>query len=267
MQHLQHPLTPVNGIPAEDVFLVMDDLGSQVGMGYVVCQFQQHLDPDCPINIYASLESASSARYLLSGALVARARQMRDMNPNARARVYTAVRVDDEAQQAFYRENGWNLEHTEVRLKLNPAAAENRFPMGSVIREIPLNTQEEQMGLLSRMAANDVTHLDMGFLFQVMRTPHFRALGMTRGNQILAEAVVAGNNKNCELLAVYVSPESRMQGIGKALVSHLMTVMASEGATEFTVRMMTRSAPQMALSRAFSPETLDTLTVFPELSL
>ena len=58
-----------------------------------------------------------------------------------------------------------------------------------------------------------------------------------------------------------------MQGIGKALVAHLMTVMASEGATEFTVRMMTRSAPQMALSRAFSPETLDTLTVFPELSL
>ena len=68
--------------------------------------------------------------------------------------------------------------------------------MGSVIREIPLNTQEEQMGLLSRMVANDVTHLDMGFLFQVMRTPHFRALGITRGNQILAEAVVAGPVNN-----------------------------------------------------------------------
>ena len=69
-----HPQAPVNGLNPEDVFYAIDDLGAQAGYGFILYQQQPGLYPDCPVNMYFSIAGDPSARYLLFGALVARAR-------------------------------------------------------------------------------------------------------------------------------------------------------------------------------------------------
>ena len=267
MQHLQHPMGPLHQIPPEDVFLSVDDGGTQTGMGYVICQVQPHLDPDCPINIYFSLECAPQVRFLLFGALVARARQLRDVNPSMKARIYTAIGPGETETASFYESSGLTLNHTEVMVRLNPLTREAYLPMGASIKEIPLFSPEEQMRLLSRFQQNDLKYLDAAYLQQMMNTPHFRAMGVVQNDRILAEGVTAGVGGKCELLALYVAQDVRRQGIAKVLLRQFMIVMMAEGVTDFTARIMTRSAPQSALTRAFAAEQLEVLTLFPELSI
>ena len=69
-----HPQQPVNGLNPEDVFYAVDDLGTQTGYGFILYQLQPGLYPDCPVNLYFSIDGDAASRYLLFGALVARAR-------------------------------------------------------------------------------------------------------------------------------------------------------------------------------------------------
>ena len=89
-----HPAQPVNGLNPEDVFYAVDDLGTQAGYGFILYQYQPGLYPDCPVNLYFSLDGDPSARYLLFGALVARARILQAANPALRTRLYTSISPD-----------------------------------------------------------------------------------------------------------------------------------------------------------------------------
>lgn len=84
-----HPQGMYNNMPPENVFLAADEMGNEIGVGYIIRVMQPNIFPDRPVNLYISMECQPVARYMLFGALVARARQMRDENPQLRARVYT----------------------------------------------------------------------------------------------------------------------------------------------------------------------------------
>ena len=52
-----HPAQPVNGLNPEDVFYAVDDLGTQTGYGFILYQYHPGLYPDCPVNLYFSIDS------------------------------------------------------------------------------------------------------------------------------------------------------------------------------------------------------------------
>ena len=53
---VNHPLGMYNNLPPEDVFVITDEMGNEMGVGYVIYQFQPHLYPDCPINLYFTMD-------------------------------------------------------------------------------------------------------------------------------------------------------------------------------------------------------------------
>ena len=67
--NIVHPLQPVNGLNPEDVFYAVDDLGTQTGYGFILYQYHPGLYPDCPVNLYFSIDGDPASRYLLFGAL------------------------------------------------------------------------------------------------------------------------------------------------------------------------------------------------------
>ena len=76
-----HPQGMYNNLPPENVFLAADEMGNEIGVGYIIRVMQPNVFPDRPVNLFISMECQPVARYMLFGALVARARQMRDENP------------------------------------------------------------------------------------------------------------------------------------------------------------------------------------------
>ena len=267
MQHLQHPMGPYQGMPPENVFFVIDELGIQSGMGYVIYQYQPHTDPDCPINIYFHLDEVGEQSYQLLGALVARARQMRDQNVDVKARVYTNVAPDDEKELAFYEHNGLDIQYSELVMLLHVPAGESRVPMGCTMDQVPLNTLDEQMALIGRLQQNDIMHIGLADLQRMMRTPHFHCLGLYRQGALIGEVLVSGTGEECEMHAVYIMPGFRRQGFARALVHRVMVIKGTEGVQRFVARFLSRSSPQSGLARAFQAEELAVVTLFPKLQI
>ena len=175
-----HPAQPVNGLNPEDVFYAVDDLGTQAGYGFILYQYQPGLYPDCPVNLYFSLDGDPSARYLLFGALVARARILQAANPALRARLYTSISPADIQLKDFYLQNGFDCDETDNILQLTIPFGDGRIPMSCTVAPTPLHTWDEQQGLLYRLKVNEITFVDLDYLQSLMRMPHFMTLGLYR---------------------------------------------------------------------------------------
>ena len=262
-----HPQQPVNNMNPEDVFFAIDDLGTQTGYGYILYQLQPGLYPDCPVNMFFSIEGDQSSRYLLFGALVARARQLQSVNPSLRARLYTRLDPGDDAGLDFYTHNGFDLEESDAVFSLRIPFGDGRIPMSCTVAAIPLNTWEEQQGLLTRLQMNEMTYLDRNMLMELMHLPHFIALGLYRNAGLIGEAIMAGQGTQAELVAIYIEPGSRRQGMARALLHRTMAIMAAEGVLQVSARVMTRSLPQMHLMNDFGAEQLRVNMLFPGMYL
>ena len=262
-----HPLQPVNGLNPEDVFYAVDDLGAQTGYGFILYQQQPGLYPDCPVNMYFSLDGDPASRFLLFGALVARAKVLQNVNPALRARLYTSISPSDTQLRDFYLHNGFDCDETDQVLQLAMPYGDGRIPMSCTVAPTPLHTWDEQNSLIYRLQMNEITFVDMNYLNSLMRMPRFLTLGLYRNAVLIGEAILAGAGADCELAAIYIEPGSRNQGMGRALLHRSMAIMAAEGVTRVTARIMSRSLPQQKLMNDFGASVIGVNMIFPGMYL
>ena len=262
-----HPLQPVNGLNPEDVFYAVDDLGAQTGYGFILYQQQPGLYPDCPVNMYFSLDGDPASRFLLFGALVARAKVLQNVNPALRARLYTSISPSDTQLRDFYLHNGFDCDETDQVLQLAMPYGDGRIPMSCTVAPTPLHTWDEQNSLIYRLQMNEITFVDMNYLNSLMRMPRFLTLGLYRNAVLIGEAILAGAGADCELAAIYIEPGSRNQGMGRALLHRSMAIMAAEGVSRVTARIMSRSLPQQKLMNDFGASVIGVNMIFPGIYL
>ena len=262
-----HPSQPVNGLNPEDVFYAVDDLGTQTGYGFILYQYQPGLYPDCPVNLYFSIDGDPASRYLLFGALVARARILQNVNPTLRARLYTSISPTDVQMKDFYQHNGFDCDENDIIMQLAIPFGDGRIPMSCTVAPTPLHTLDEMNGLLYRLQVNEINFVDLNYLQSLMRMPHFMTLGLYRNAVLIGEVIMAGQGSDCELVAIYIEPNSRNQGMGKALLHRMMAIMAAEGVTRITTRIMSRSVPQQRLMNDFGGTVLGVNMIFPGMYL
>lgn len=262
---ITHPGTYWNGIAPENVFIVTEDTGVQIGTGYAIYQYLPHLYPDRPVNIFFQTEGMRSARDMLFGALVARARQLRDSAPGEQARIYTCIPPEDLESADFFTHSGMNCSEQEIRLHLAIPEGTVHLPMGCSTEETPLYLPAQQLAFLERMQRNDVTHIDASYLMELMRTAHFHAAGLFSGGQLAGEIMVAGSGPQAEIMAFYVMPAFRRKGLGTILCRWALWALSQEGVTECGARFVTRSLPQKALAKTLGVGEGEVTAVFPQL--
>ena len=262
-----HPQTSYQGMPAENVFHVADDMGVEIGVGYVICFYQPDLFPERPMNLYIHMDAPPTARYILFGALLARAKQMRDMYPHVKARIYSQAEPDDSRTCDFYLQNGFNLDDAEDVVRLSIPQEPVKVPMSMSIANVPLNTEMEQNYMLMRLNQSRIAPLNLGYLDVCRQRPHFMALALYKGQNIVGEVLLTGEGYRCELVSMYILPQFRRMGMGKALLHRCMAIMAAEGVTRVTTRIMSRSMPQKRLMNAFNAQTLGQTMLYPGLFL
>ncbi len=262
-----HPQQPVNNMHPEDVFYALDDLGTQTGYAYILYQLQPGLYPDCPVNMYFAIEGDPSSRYLLFGAVVARARVLQNVHPQMRSRLYTSLDPGDVQMRDFYVYNGFDCDEEDAILELRIPFGDGRIPMSCTVAATPLNTWEEQENLLYRLQMNDIAFVDRNYLSTLQHMPHFLTLGLYRNTMLIGETIMAGQGNECELIAIYIEPGNRRQGMAQALLHRTLAIMAAEGVSRVTTRIMTRSLPQQHLMNHFGGARIGVNMVFPGMYL
>ena len=262
-----HPQEPFMNLPTEDVFVAVNEYGVQLGYGYVMYQFQPGVYPDKPVNIFFTMDCAPEAEYLLFGALVARARQLREQNPGVPARMYTSVTPSDARKIAFLEHNGLTMNNTEDLVTLHVPGSAGADIFNCSVIPLPLNTQQEMVGLTERLRLNGLGHITIQHLQALQVSPVFHVWGLLYGQNLVGECIIAGRNDAAELVGMYIVPEFQHRGLGKHLLKRALGIVGQEGVTEVKARIMSASQPQVRLVRNFGAELVEKTLMFPSLDL
>ena len=262
-----HPQEPFMNLPTEDVFVAVNDLGIQHGYGYVMYQFQPSVYPDKPVNIFFTMECAPEAEYLLFGALVARARQLRETNPGVGARMYTSCAPTDARKLSFLEHNGLTMGNSEDLVKLHIPAEVGAEMFNCSIIPLPLNTPQEMAGLVERLRLNGLGHITAQHLQNLQMSPVFHVWGILYGQNLVGECIIAGRSDSAELVGIYIVPEFQQRGLGKHLLKRALGIVGQEGVGEVRARIMSASQPQVRLVRNFGAELMEQTLMFPSLDL
>ena len=258
-----HPQEPFMNLPQEDVFVVVNDYGVQLGYGYVMYQYQPSVYPDRPVNIFFTMDCAPEAEYLLFGALVARARQMWEQHPGVPARMYTSVATGDARKLSFLEHNGFSMGNSEDLVRLHIPSEIGAELFNCSIIPLPLNTPQEATALVTRLQLNSLGHISQQHLQTLQACPVFHVWGLLYGQNLVGECIIAGRNEAAELVAIYIVPEHQRRGLGKHLLNRALSIVGQEGVQEVRARIMSASQPQVRLVRAFNAELLEQTLMFP----
>ena len=262
-----HPTEPWQNIHPDDIFDVVNDQGVRCGRGHVVYCYQPAIYPDRPGRIYFSMECTPEAEYMLYGALMGRARQLRQQNPNEGAYVYTNVHPQDTRLMNFCLYNGLSVGNSEELVRLHVPQDGGPDVFGCTFATIPLNTLDQQNALINRMAANGLNHINLPYLQALAKNPVFVALGVfyaADNRNPAAECIISGaNGREPELVAIYTTAPLRGNGLGKRLLRRALSFCGQSGVPSVQARIMAASQPQTRLMRAFGSEPLSQTLLFP----
>lgn len=246
--HVFHPPQSVNGLPPENVFYVADSANMTVAEGFIAPTYHPYLFPDRPVNLFVSIRSRGPGRDMVMGALLARAQQIHESMPTLKARVYSQVNVTDTSTLAFYMESGFDGDDCLDVVELGVPNARPSAPMGYNMGYVPLGTPNEMVGFLQRMNNYQLSGMQPQHLQRYMSFPHFMALYLSRGADVVGEIAFTGSGTDAKLIGLYIAPSYRRMGLGKTMIASGMKLLSERGVTRVQADVINRNDPQRALA-------------------
>lgn len=264
--HVFHPAQATNGIPPENVFLIADSANVPVAEGFLIHTYHPYLFEDRPVNMFLSIQSKGPGKDMLLGALLARAYQLRLQTPYLKARVFAQVSMQDAPMMSFYMDGGFQADDALDVVQLGPPNARPNAPMGYDLGVIPLHSPIEQQAFLVRMNTYRLDVLQQAMLQRYMTMPHFLALYMSRGNEIVGEIIFTGEGQAAKLVGLYIMPKYRRMGLAKAMIAVGMKALAEQGVNHLEGEIIRRNIPQCCLAQSCNATFIRTACFYPGLN-
>ena len=261
-----HPPQSVNGLPPENTFYVADSANMTVAEGFLIHTYHPYLFPERPINMFINIRSGGPGRDMLMGALLARAQQLRDQTPQYRARLFAQVSPRDNLMMAFYIENGFDAVDALDVVRLGTPNVRPGAPMGYEMGYVPLTTPAEIQMFMQRMNLNRLDVWQPAMLARYMSYPHFTALYLSRGAELVGEIAFTGEGENARLIGLYVTPNYRRLKMAKTLIAAGMRLLGEKGVTNVEASIIRRNVSQCALAASCSSTFMYTACYYPGLN-
>lgn len=261
--HVFHPAQTTNGLSPENVFLVADSANMTIAEGFLVHTYHPYLFPDRPINMFISINSKGPGRDMLFGALLARAFQLHRQTPQLKARVFAQVSPQNATMMSFFLDGGFTPDDALDVVQLSAPNAKPNAPMGYDMGMIPLQTPMEQQGFLMRMNTYRMDVLQAPLLQRYLSMPHFCALYLSRGSDIVGEIAFTGEGAAAKLIGLYIMPNYRRLGLAKSLISAGMQALSEHGVTHVEADVMRRNIAQCRLAQSCNATFIRTACFYP----
>ncbi|MEA4928728.1 MAG: GNAT family N-acetyltransferase [Candidatus Limiplasma sp.] len=258
-----HPPQAYNGLAPENVFFVADNANTTVAQGYLVQTYHPYLFPERPINLYLNLASKGPGLDMLMGALLARAVQLRQQTPNLKARVFAQVGMQDASMLSFYQESGFLPDDALDVVRITAPSAKPMAPMGYELGQVPLSQVLEQTAFLMRMNTYRLDVLQQPMLQRYMAMPHFTALYLSRGPEIVGEIAFTGTGDTAHLIGLYVMRNYRQLGLAKTLISAGMRMLNEHGVANVEADVIRRNLAQCRLAQSCGATFVRTACLYP----
>ena len=264
--HLFHPPQSVNGLPPENTFYVADSANMTVADGFLIHTYHPYLFPDRPINLFMNIRSKGPGRDMLMGALLARAQQLREQTPQMKARLFAQVSPQDTELLAFFMESGFDANDALDVVQLGVPNARPAAPMGYDMGYVPLGDAGQLQGFMQRMNAYRLDAWTPAMLQRYMSFPHFMALYISRGAEVVGEIAFTGDGQAAKLIGLYVAPNYRRMGLAKCLIAAGMKILSEKGVTHVEADVIRRNDQQRMLASSCGATFVRTACYYPSMN-
>lgn len=261
-----HPPQAVNGMSPENVFYVADSANQTIAEGFIIPTYHPHLFPERPVNLYMSIRGHDAGKDMLLGALLARVRQLHEQTANMPARVFTQVNPEDQVMLDFYQESGFDMQDALEVVRLGIPNARPSAPMGYNMQYVPITNQGELNGFIQRMNNYRLNVLQPNLVQRYMRLPHFFALCLLRGDEIVGEIAFTGEGQAAKMIGLYIKPNYRRMGLAKSLIALGMKLLADRNVQIVEADVIRRNEAQCALARACFARNIRVACYYPGLN-
>ena len=263
--HIFNPTESMNGVPCENMFCVADDSNITVANGYILQLYKQYIFPTCPVQFYLYMHAQNMGRDMLLGALIARASILREKHSNYPSRIFTQVNPSDASMLAFYQDAGFSLEDALDRISISVPNAKPSAPMGYTLGEVPLDTKKELDAFVNRMNLYRLGSWTPQQIMQYKSLPHFSALYISHGKDIVGEIMLAGEGDMAKVMGLYINSNYRHNGLAQNLLAAGMTRFQENGVTHFSCDVLRQNVTQCKLAQSCQAKFEETQFIYPSL--
>ena len=239
---------PARGVGAalqENSFIVIDDVGTEIGFGGLTGRMLERMYPDRPLALEMTCDAHPAAADMLFGALSARAERMKAMSGVPAARLFTRCGMEDEPRKEYLARMGFDdFDGTELfvlNVEKNAGRRKTYPPAGTKSIDVDLSSRIRREQFLLRLKAYGAPEHASEWLEERMRGPVFFARAVYSGSDLAGELLLTGQQSEAVLEMVYTTPKWRSRGTASALVGEAQSLLEAQGVPWLTARAERRN--------------------------
>lgn len=269
-----HPEQDLNGNGRENIYLALQD-GQYLGHAFAWPFENRHVTYERPWNVYFQVnpepqqdgQLLAQVRDGLYTHAFARAMELRALQPQLRARVYSSAQTEE--QLAYLVGRGLRDDDATVAMEasLHPAAEPPPLPVGARLEICDAATPEVLQAYLQGHNTFFVAQLDEEEFARHRQMPHFALYRLIQGNDTLAWAQVYQRDDAAHVETMFVSDAARGRGLGRLMLSQLLAVFARWGCARTTLEVWQRNRRAVALYESFGYQKVRNVFWFPGIDL
>lgn len=164
---------------------------------------------------------------------------------------------------AFYMESGFDANDALDVVRLGVPNARPAAPMGYDMGYVPLQEPSQAQSFLQRMNIYRLDAWSPVLLQRYMSFPHFTALYISRGPEVVGEIAFTGEGQAAKLIGLYISPNYRRLGLAKSLIAAGMRILSEKGVTQVEADVIRRNEMQRMLAASCAATFVRTACYYP----
>lgn len=250
----------------ENRFSVFDEKNKCLGRAVIERTVMERIFPDRPVQYKIRVSASETAKHLLYGAAITRAKVLAAKEPQA-CRVYADVDADDATALEVLKALGFKNYDGVVRM-VKPVTDERvlaTLPEGCTVVRDYLARETEFEKCLRRYNECFAEENDAAWLEELTEKPDFARLMLVSEEGICGEALVWSDGMTGVVGVLQTARAWRRKGVASYLLEDARKYFASLGLTRMSFDMWRASpgCPELAISAGFTEKQI--LKVYPEM--
>ncbi len=248
---IYQPVKGIGGALKENAFIVIDDVGVEIGSGWLQFRVLRNMFPSRPLVIEMAMDAHPVARDTLFGALTARASSIVAEHKSMPARLFTRCAIDDEDRHAYFTGMGFDdFDGDEFFvLPIDPNNGRRRYynPVGTQSVDVDLRTRVRREEFLSKLVNYGYEEHASEWLEARMHEPGFFARELYYGSDFVGAILVTGRQNESVLEMVCAEKKWRGRGVASSLIEEATEALRAQNIAYLCANAVRRNASAMRM--------------------
>lgn len=271
---IRNPREDQYGNQKENIFLAFDSEENYLGSAYTFPTINRHQTNEIPYLIFIAVnmeeaidaEVKKQAKQKLFDNVLSRAKELRSLEPDLKARIYAGFEYSEETL-GFYIENGFEEDYSIIMETDIPEEFSYTFADNVEILEYHRDSEQDMTQYKALYDELFVTPLDLETLEEQEKNQHFKNIAFIIDGEIQGGCTIYEKNNMGYIETLYVLPKARGKGLSKLILSYIFNYFSSIGLNKSRLEVWRINKRAVNLYKSFGYREVKKNLMFPGITI